>query len=189
MGRPLHARRALGVATLLACLGAFVACGSDEPPAEAVPALAEHLEQVDDAIADERPGRARRAVEELVDEATRARMDGSITAEQADEILRAAGRLLDRLGSEGDSKDAGDPTPPADSPDDVPDGEDAEEPEPATPPEDDSEDDGEDKEDDPGEKHGDKDKDKDKDRGKGDRGHGGGNGPPGGNGPDDGHGN
>ncbi len=122
MPRAASVRRALGALLVGAIANALVACGGDEPPAEAVPALADRLERVDAAITDERNDRARRAVEALVDEATRARMDGSITADQADEIIRAAAELLDQLGTEsgGDRPDPTDPAtpaPPADTPD------------------------------------------------------------------------
>ena len=122
MRRCCPLRHAVGAVAMLAAASVLVACGGDPPPAEAVPALADRLERVDAAIADDRPDRARRAVEALVSEATRARMDGSITADQADEILRAAGQLLERLGSgEGDPKpDQSLPTTPT-LPTDVPD--------------------------------------------------------------------
>lgn len=114
MGWRSSLRHGIGMVALVASASALVACGGDAPPSEAVPALADRLERVDAAIADDRPDRARRAVEALVDEATRARMDGSITADQADKILRAAGELLERLGAEVDNEgppDRTDPTP------------------------------------------------------------------------------
>jgi hypothetical protein len=131
VGRRSSLRHAAGAAALLATASVLVACGGDAPPAESVPALADRLERVDAAIADDRPERARRAVEALVDEATRARMDGSITADQADEILRAAGELLARLGTaeddtSPDQRDPATPSPPTDMPD-----EDEGEPEPS----------------------------------------------------------
>lgn len=113
------ARHGVGALTLLATANVLVACGGSAPPAEDVPALADRLERVDDAIADDRPDRALRAIEALVDEATRARMDGSITADQADEILRAAGELLERLRTDR-NEEAPDPSDPATSSLDAP---------------------------------------------------------------------
>ena len=130
MGGRSSVRHGIGTVALIATTSALVACGGDAPPSEAAPALADRLERVDAAIADDRPDRARRAIEALVDEATQARMDGRITADQADEIIRAAAELLDRLGTERDGeapdpKDSPTPVPPMDEPDH----EDADEPE------------------------------------------------------------
>ncbi len=130
MGGRSSVRHGIGAVALIATTSALVACGGDAPPSEAVPALADRLERVDAAIADDRPDRARRAIEALVDEVTRARMDGRITADQADEIIRAAAELLDRLGTERDGEapdptDSPSPLPPMDEPDH----EDADEPE------------------------------------------------------------
>ncbi|MET0525803.1 MAG: hypothetical protein ABWZ91_13440 [Nocardioides sp.] len=104
--------RAVPAAMVLAVALVLVGCG-EKAPSEAVPELADRLERVDSAIADDQPARARKAVDALVREANRARMDGEITADQADEILRAAAELLRRLPSGGDDPTA-DPTEPAD---------------------------------------------------------------------------
>jgi len=117
LGRTM--RHALGVVTLLAVGTIAAACGGDAPPAESVPHLADRLERVDEAIADDRPGQARRAVEALVDEATAARMRDDLTAEQADAILRAAARLLDRLPTTPDpSPEPTEPVEPTSPPGD-----------------------------------------------------------------------
>jgi hypothetical protein len=92
-------------AVVLAVALVLVGCG-EQAPSEAVPELADRLERVDAAIADDQPAGARRAVDALVRAATQARMDGEITADQADDILRAAAALLQRLPSGVD-----DPTP------------------------------------------------------------------------------
>ena len=97
-------------AIVLAVALGLVGCG-EQAPSEAVPELADRLERVDAAIADDQPASARRAVDALVRAATQARMDGEITADQADEILRAAGALLQRLPSGVD-----DPTPEPSAP-------------------------------------------------------------------------
>ena len=106
--------RAARVALVLAVALVLVGC-AEKAPSESVPELADRLEQVDAAIAADQPAMARAAVDDLVKGATRARMNGEITAEQADEILRAAAELLRRLGSGGDGPTA-EPTEPAEEP-------------------------------------------------------------------------
>jgi hypothetical protein len=103
--------RAAPLALVLAFALVLVGC-AEKAPSESVPELADRLERVDAAISDDQLARARAAVDDLVREATRARMDGEITADQADEILRAAAELLRRLPSGGDQPTA-DPTEPA----------------------------------------------------------------------------
>jgi hypothetical protein len=105
--------RAALVAVALAVALVLVGC-AEQAPSESVPELADRLEQVDAAIADGQPAMARAAVDDLVTEATRARMDGEITADQADEILRAAAELLRRLRSGGDQPTP-EPTGPTES--------------------------------------------------------------------------
>ncbi len=80
------------------------ACGQEASPAETVPALADRLEQVDAALADGQTFRARKAIDDLLDEAAQARLDGALTADQADRILRAATELIRALND--DSSDA-----------------------------------------------------------------------------------
>jgi len=148
---------ALALAALL-----LTTCGRDQTPAQAVPELSHRLDEVDAAIVSGDPDEARKAVDALLDEAAQARVDGDLTADQADQILRAATRLLRAL------PEGGPDAPISDEPS-------------FEPPEIGNEED---------EKEGDeaegKDDDRDDPHGEGD---GEGNGPPEGNGPDDGHGN
>jgi hypothetical protein len=89
--------RAGAVATLLVVTTVLTGCGEETSAADAAPELADRLERVDAAIVADRPERARKAVRGLVNETTEALMDGRITTDQADEILRAARALLERL--------------------------------------------------------------------------------------------
>ena len=57
----------------------------------------DRLERIDAAIVGDRPGRARREIRALANDTTRALMDGEISGDRADAVLRAARELLDRL--------------------------------------------------------------------------------------------
>ena len=94
-------------ALLVALLALLVTgCGDDPSPAESVPALSEHLEQVDEAISAGRYDDARTALDALVDVTARARVEGTLDADQADAILQAVGELGRRLPA-ADGKPAG----------------------------------------------------------------------------------
>jgi hypothetical protein len=156
--------RAWFVAMLLAASAVLVGCGDDTSPAETEPALAERLDRVDAEIAADDLAGARKAVQALINETARARVDGSISAEQADAILRAAAELLRRLPRDGDAPE---PPPSSPSPTEVPSDPESEE----------------------GDQDEDEDEGKDDKENKDEKGEGGGNGSSGENGPDDGHGN
>ena len=84
----------------MALVGAsLAACGSDETAADAVPALAQHLDDVDSAIESGDLTAAAEAVRRLIDEATRAREDGRLDDAVAADVIRAADRLLDELAA------------------------------------------------------------------------------------------
>jgi hypothetical protein len=106
-----HRRQARLAASVTLVALVLTACGRDESPAESVPELSHRLEQVDAAIVDGEPDRAREAVDALLDEAAQARVDGDLTADQADRILRAATELLRALPE--DSTDAPPSTDPS----------------------------------------------------------------------------
>jgi hypothetical protein len=160
-------------AMIIAVSCALTGCGEDTSPAEAAPVLAQRLDRVDAAIAADDPVRARKAVEALIDAAAQARVDGKITGDQADAILRAAGELLRRLPEADQERE---PSTPSETPTEPP-----PTPEPDTSEEgEEDEGEGDDKED--------KDDEDKKDKDKEDKEEGGGNGPSGENGPDDGHG-
>lgn len=116
--RPAHERALAGVGVVLALLLviAGVASGDPDPDRPEVPAGTpaelrepltalhesasdqdDRLERIDAAIVGDRPGRARREIRALANDTTRALLDGEISGDRADAILRAARELLDRL--------------------------------------------------------------------------------------------
>lgn len=76
---------------------ALTACSEETPAGELSPALAERLDQVDEAVAEEDYDKARREVEELVGETAKAQVKGDISDEQAQRILEAAREVLEEL--------------------------------------------------------------------------------------------
>lgn len=118
----------VSLAAILVFLALTVAaCGQERSPAQTVPALADRLEQVDAALADGQTSRARKAIDDLLDEAAQARLDGALTADQADRILRAATELIRALndaGSDGSAPtDSSTPEPLLDPSEDTDEGE------------------------------------------------------------------
>lgn len=107
-------RRGLLAGLLLAAL--LSGCGAADRPAEAVPALADRLEQVDAAVVAGSDARTREAVTALVDDTEAALASGDLSRDQADAITTAAEALLARLeepsGSQG-SEEEPTPTPTA----------------------------------------------------------------------------
>lgn len=92
-------RRAVAAGALaLALAPALVSCGGDDAaPSEQVPALGEHLDDVDAAVGAGDHAAARAAVKELVAEAARAQVDGELTDEQVQRIVAAARSVLENL--------------------------------------------------------------------------------------------
>lgn len=76
---------------------------------EAEPALAATLDQVDAAIEAGELGEARAAVEDLMEETARARDEGSVGDDQAEEIFAAGGELLAQLPESDGSGTSVDP--------------------------------------------------------------------------------
>ncbi|MFC5730174.1 MULTISPECIES: hypothetical protein [Nocardioides] len=104
---------AVVVALLLG--GLITGCGQDPPPGEAVPALAEGLEQVDAAVVAEDYAKAADEVESLLAETRQAEEAGDISNEQADRIRAAAAELLARLPTEAPAEEPpSEPTPTED---------------------------------------------------------------------------
>ena len=132
-------RRGLLAGLLLAAL--LSGCGAADRPVEAVPALADRLEQVDAAVVAGDDARTREAVTALVDDTEAALASGDLSREQADAITTAAEALLARLeepsGSQGsDQEPTPTPTsepPPTEEPETEPQVEPAPEPEPQGP--------------------------------------------------------
>jgi hypothetical protein len=89
-------------------------CGSDTAPADAVPELADRLEQVDTAVATGDEARIRQRVEALVAATESARDEGSLDDEDAERILAAADAMLARLPAEEPAPEP--PSPPTSSP-------------------------------------------------------------------------
>jgi hypothetical protein len=89
-------RRAGLLATGVLVLVTGCVAGSSAP-ADEVPALADTLASVDQAIADHSYQRARAHLEDLVDTTADAREAGDLEPEQADAVLAAAARLLSAL--------------------------------------------------------------------------------------------
>gem|GEM_PF-6612666 len=94
VANPAGWRAAVAAAVLLLVA---TGCADEEPPGDSAPALAERLEQVDAAIEDGDLGGARRAVDDLVADTARARVEGDITDEQAERIFDAAQDVLAEL--------------------------------------------------------------------------------------------
>ncbi|WP_322937947.1 FIMAH domain-containing protein [Nocardioides bizhenqiangii] len=104
MPRLLRGRwRAAVVAAVV--LLAPTGCADDPPPSESVPALEQHLDEVDAAIEAGEPDEARRAVEDLIAEAAQARVEGDLSDEEADRIFDAAQQVLDQLPKAGPKDD------------------------------------------------------------------------------------
>ena len=89
---------AVAVVLLLAPTG----CADDAPPGENAPALGDGLDEVDAAIESGDRDEARQAVEDLIEDTAKARVEGDITDDQADRIFDAAQALLDRLRQSDD---------------------------------------------------------------------------------------
>lgn len=87
--------RAATAATLMLLLA--TGCSDEEPPSRSVPALEEQLDKVDEAIEKGDLEEARKAVDELATETTRARIEGDITEDQADRILEAVEDVVAEL--------------------------------------------------------------------------------------------
>lgn len=110
-------RRTTHGAVVLALLlgGLITGCGQDPPPGEAVPALAEGLEQVDAAVVARDYATAADEVESLLAEAAQAEEAGDISSEQADRIRAAAEDLLARMPTEPPAEEPSpEPTPTED---------------------------------------------------------------------------
>lgn len=84
----------VGAASVIALV---TGCSEDAPPAESAPALARHLDRVDDAIADGDAAEARAAVDDLVATTAQAELRGDISEEEADRIIDAAREVLAEL--------------------------------------------------------------------------------------------
>lgn len=91
------ARRAASLLAAVVLGLALAACSEETPPDEQAPALAERLDKVDEAVAEEDYDKARREVEELVGETAKAQVKGDISDEQAQRILEAARDVLEEL--------------------------------------------------------------------------------------------
>lgn len=93
------ARHRLAAGALVLALAPVLAsCGRDDaPPSEQVPALGEHLDEVDAAVGAGDHAGARAAVKELVAEAARAQVDGELSDEQVQRIVAAARSVLENL--------------------------------------------------------------------------------------------
>ena len=96
---PRRPVRAALVAVIIG-LATLSACGGDESPSQAVPELADHLEDVDAALAEGDRESAQDALTDLVEAARDAAASGDLSASEADEILTAAERLESRLAGE-----------------------------------------------------------------------------------------
>ena len=117
---------------LAAMLALAAGCGDETSPGEAVPALSQRLERVDQAIETGDFANAREQLDRLVAETARADVAGEISNEQADRILEAVEAVLAGLpaAEQGDGSPPAEPAPepePADG--ENPDEEQDEEPE------------------------------------------------------------
>lgn len=106
--RPAAATLLRSLVAVLVLLVGLTACGGTTPASESVPALADHLAEVDAAIAEEDYSAAREAVDALVATTAKARVAGDLTSEQADRVLAAATRVLEELPEGNADDDAGD---------------------------------------------------------------------------------
>lgn len=79
---------------LVAVLALAAGCGDETSPGEAVPALSQRLERVDQAIEAGDYADARAQLDRLVAETARADVAGAISNEQADRILEAVAAVL-----------------------------------------------------------------------------------------------
>jgi len=84
---------------VLVCTGVLLlgGCGGASTPAEEVPALADTLTAIDEALAEQRYLLARRHLRQLIDTAEAARSSGELEDAQADRVLAAAAHLLAAL--------------------------------------------------------------------------------------------
>lgn len=94
---PVTTRRTASLLAALLLGLVLGACSDEAPPGERAPALAERLDKVDEAVAEEDYEKARREVEDLVGETAKAQVNGDITDEQAKRILEAARDVLEEL--------------------------------------------------------------------------------------------
>ena len=76
------------------------ACGGEESPSQAVPELADHLDDVDAALAEGDRESAQDALTDLVEAATDAEESGDLSSADTRAILAAAERLESRLAGE-----------------------------------------------------------------------------------------
>lgn len=90
-------QRVVPALVLAACMLLPAGCGDDDPPTQGAPELSGLLVLVDEAVAERRWPAAREAIRRLVQRATEAERDGSITGAQADRIRVAARGLLTQL--------------------------------------------------------------------------------------------
>ena len=104
-------RRGIVAVVTMLTLVALAGCGGDASPADQVPSLAQRLESVDTAIEVGDFAAARTAVQELVNEAAQARVEGRLDGEDADQILQAAAAVLERLPDQVDSAETPTPEP------------------------------------------------------------------------------
>lgn len=91
-------------------------CGQGATPVDQVPALAQTLDQVDDAIAAEKYDSARGSIDDLVDVTVEARDGGELESGEADRILAAAARLRSALPVAGSTSPTDPGTLPSPSP-------------------------------------------------------------------------
>lgn len=109
-------QRLLGAAWMTAAvLLVATGCGQGAAPADQVPALAQALDQVDDAIAAEKYDSARGSIDDLVDVTVEARDGGDLDPGEADRILAAAARLRSALPAADSTSTPGPSTVPSPS--------------------------------------------------------------------------
>lgn len=96
---------------LVAATGVLLAgCGSSSAPSDAVPALGDSLDRVDDAIVDGRYDDARTELDELVGTTTSAREAGDLESSEAERILASAAEVMSALPAE-EAEEPEDPEP------------------------------------------------------------------------------
>jgi hypothetical protein len=111
-------RRFVAVLGALTLFFTATGCADEATPGESVPALVKDLDRVDASVEKGDFGEARTAVEELIAEAAQARVDGEITAEQADRIFDAAQSFLDHLPPSANQRESSEDEGPDNGEDD-----------------------------------------------------------------------
>lgn len=107
----------LALVTCAAVLALASGCGDEKSPGEAVPALADRLDRVDQAIEAGDYTGARAQLDRLVAETAKADVAGEISEEQADRILDAVADVLAAIPSvDGGSESSTDPPPDPEAP-------------------------------------------------------------------------